>query len=106
MWINGVKIFYQAEDEFKKESDERYYPESIEEWLARWDDGKQIPSLLEYNVGPHYQQRVQITAVEIVRWFIANCIELDPTILKEKIAMFPPLSKCTSRTANSMPDVK
>jgi hypothetical protein len=48
---------------------EAYGADAVE-WLARWDRGESVWSISMGGFGPGYEQAIQITAAEILRWFI------------------------------------
>ena len=53
------------------------YPETVEEWLRRWDSGKSVWSVSMGGIGPSYEQCIQITAAEMMRSLLASDIDLE-----------------------------
>jgi hypothetical protein len=46
------------------------FGESAEEWLRRWDAGDNVWSIEMGGLGPGYEQTIQVTAAEILRWLL------------------------------------
>lgn len=42
------------------------------EWVSRWDAGDLIWTVEMGGMGPGYEQAIQVTAVEMVRWFVKD----------------------------------
>lgn len=51
-----------------------FYGDTAAEWLRRWDAGETVWSVEMGGLGPGYEQCIQITAAEIVRFCLANAI--------------------------------
>jgi len=51
------------------------------EWLQKWDAGETVWSIAMGGLGPGYEQCIQITAAEVLRWLINN--ESDPSKWKK-----------------------
>lgn len=63
-----------SEDTFKEKQEKEFYGETCEEWLRRWDAGKTVWSVeMGWAAwGPGYEQAIQITAAEVLRYMIDN----------------------------------
>lgn len=72
IFIDGVKVRYQTEEEYKQSSLEQQYGKDAEDWLKRWDNGEGVPSVEMGGMGPCYEQAIQITAAEILRDALKN----------------------------------
>lgn len=46
------------------------------EWLAKWDDGETIPSVSMGGFSDDYEQAIQITAAEILRYLLEESPDL------------------------------
>lgn len=42
------------------------------DWLAAWDAGREVQSVEMGGISPGYEQAIQITTAEILRWLVAN----------------------------------
>jgi len=48
--------------------------ETAKEWLAKWDNGETVWTIEMGGLGLGYEQAIQVTVAEILRWFIEkNC---------------------------------
>lgn len=72
LFIDGEKIWYRTEAEEKEHREIAMYGADAADWLSRWDAGKGVWSISMGGLGPGYEQCIQITAAEILRWFIDN----------------------------------
>ena len=57
------------------------YGADATEWLKRWDDGRTVWSIEMGGLGPGYEQAIQITVAEILRFLISK--EYDTTYFDE-----------------------
>lgn len=71
LFINGVECFYRTEAQEENHRNEELYGKDIQEWLKRWDEGKTVWSIEMGGMGPGYEQAIQISVAEVVRY----CIE-------------------------------
>lgn len=67
IFIDGVKVRYFTEEEYAEKSKIERFGESCQDWLDRWDAGKNVWSVEMGGLGPGYEQAIQITAAEILR---------------------------------------
>jgi hypothetical protein len=67
-----TEIFYRTENEDKEYQDDMLYGKDIKEWLKRWDEGRSVWSIEMGGLGPGYEQCIQITCAEIVRFMISK----------------------------------
>ena len=51
---------------------DKFYGKDAVEWLRRWDAGEGVWSIEMGGIGPGYEQCIQITAAEILRYMIAE----------------------------------
>lgn len=72
LFINGVKIWYLTPAEDEQKSYEDLYGRDAQDWLDRWDTSKGVFSIEMGGLGSGYEQAIQITAAEALRWFLAN----------------------------------
>lgn len=70
LFLNGEKAFYRTKEEDKTYHHKLLYCENAAEWVKRWDKGDSIWSIEMGGFGPGYEQAIQITVVETVRWLI------------------------------------
>ena len=54
-----------------KEANE-FYGADANEWLKRWDEGRIVWSIEMGGLGPGYEQCIQITAAELVRFILGK----------------------------------
>lgn len=57
------------------EEEIQLYGADAADWLARWDAGKGIWSIEMGGLGPGYEQCIQITAAEVLRYLIDNKVD-------------------------------
>lgn len=67
------------------------YGQDAEEWLARWDRGEGVWSVEMGGLGPGYEQAIQITVAEILRWLLeqkphADRFDNDWPALRDEIS--------------------
>lgn len=72
LFINGKKIWYRTKDEQKEAAENQKYGKDAKDWLKDWDEGRDVWSIRMSNLGPGYEQRIHITAAEIIRWWLIN----------------------------------
>lgn len=60
------------------------FPLTAKAWLHLWDSKAPVFSVEMGGLGPTYEQCVQITAAEMMRWLIANNIDTATWTDKEK----------------------
>lgn len=72
LFINGQRIWYRTEAAEKEHFAIELYGADATDWLARWDAGRGVWSIEMGGIGPGYEQCIQITAAEIVRWLLAE----------------------------------
>jgi hypothetical protein len=75
--LDGQVVFYRTEEEDRRYRDEQAYGKDAAEWLARWDAGQSVHSLEMGGIGPGYEQCIQITAAEVLRWLLANSAQIE-----------------------------
>lgn len=59
--------------------DNELYGKDAADWLARWDAGGTVWSIEMGGLGPGYEQAIQITAAEVLRWLLTHKPDLDTT---------------------------
>lgn len=67
VFIDGVRVRYFTEDEYFEKYKLDQFGASAQDWLDRWDAGKNVWSVEMGGLGPGYEQVIQITAAEILR---------------------------------------
>jgi hypothetical protein len=72
LYIDGHEFWYRTELEDKKYREDLLYGKDACEWLQRWDSGDTVWSIEMGGLGPGYEQCIQITAAEVLRWMVAN----------------------------------
>jgi hypothetical protein len=77
LFIDGEKIWYRTEAEEKEHSEIAMYGADAADWLSRWDAGKTVWSIEMGGLGPGYEQCIHITAAEVLRWLIANHVDVS-----------------------------
>lgn len=92
LFIDGVKVWYRTETEEAEHHEIQMYGADAADWLARWDAGKGVWSIEMGGLGPGYEQCIQITAAEVLRYLIENKVDSDVdykegawAILRDKI---------------------
>lgn len=75
LFIDGVKVFYRTEEEQKIHQEIELYGADAQDWLNRWDANKSVWSISMGGFGPSYEQALQITVTEIVRYMLENAID-------------------------------
>lgn len=58
-------------DKIEATTDSRYGKDAAE-WLARWDAGDIVWTIEMGGMGPGYEQAIQVTAMEMVRWLLKD----------------------------------
>lgn len=77
LFINGTKIWYRTEAEDHEHFQCEMYGRDATEWLSRWDAGRGVWSITMGGFGPGYEQCIQITASEILRWLLKHTPDLS-----------------------------
>lgn len=77
LFINGAKIWYRTEAEEKEHGEIQLYGADAAEWLKRWDGGGTVWSIEMGGLGPGYEQAIQVTVAEILRWFLEHKPDLS-----------------------------
>lgn len=77
LFIDGHRMWYRTAAEDSEYQDVSLYGADASDWLKRWDEGRSVWSIEMGGLGPGYEQVIQITAAEILRWYLANKPELD-----------------------------
>jgi hypothetical protein len=72
LFINGVRVWYRTEAEDRAHHERELYGADCADWLTRWDGGRGVWSIEMGGLGPGYEQAIQITMAECLRWFVAN----------------------------------
>lgn len=62
----------QAAALIPEEEKKKFYPQTIDEVLSKWDDGKSVVSIEMGGIGPSYEQAIQIIAMELIRCIISR----------------------------------
>lgn len=75
LFINGHKVWYRTETEEDEYREIDLYGADAADWLARWDSGRSVWSIEMGGLGPGYEQCIQITAAEILRFLIDNKVD-------------------------------
>lgn len=77
LFIDGEQVWYRTEAEEREHHEISLYGADAADWLARWDKGDSVWSIEMGGLGPGYEQCIQITAAEVLRWLLANKPDLD-----------------------------
>ena len=72
----GDRADRQGQDSVEADSSE-LMPETCEEALARWDRGEMVWSVAMGEVGPSYEQQIQIMGFACVRYLLNAMLPLD-----------------------------
>ena len=72
LFINGVKSWYRTPVEQEEYHEISTYGKDAADWLKRWDDDRSVWSIEMGGLGPAYEQCIQITVAEALRWYIKN----------------------------------
>ena len=83
LFTNGVKFWYRTPDEDEQTAKEDSYGKDSQDWLDRWDANKSVWSIEMGGFGPGYEQCVQITVAEALRWFLENKPRWDDATWKQ-----------------------
>ena len=59
-----------------------FYGKDAAEWLRRWDEGRTVWSVEMGGIGPGYEQAIQITCAETLRFMLAQ--HYDPADWNDK----------------------
>jgi len=72
LFLDGVRVYYrtEAEEEEKRQID--LFGIDCADWLKRWDEGRTVWSIEMGGLGPGYEQAIQITVAEILRFMLAE----------------------------------
>jgi hypothetical protein len=70
LFLDGEKVFYRTEKEDKEKQEIDLYGADVTDWLNRWDEGKSVWSVEIGGLGPSYEQCIQITTAEILRFML------------------------------------
>lgn len=76
IFINGRKVRYETEADYKQNEEITSYGKDAADWLDRWDDGKTVWSIEMGGLGPGYEQAIQITVAEIIRYLLNNKVDI------------------------------
>ena len=74
-----------------------FFGDSCEEWLQRWDDGKTVWSVSMGGMGPGYEDCIQNLAVETLRYFVENKVNLQTEDTVERDAITKGMDAVTDR---------
>lgn len=77
MFIDGVKVWYRTEAEQLEHNAVQMYGKDAADWLNRWDAGQGVWSIAMGGLGPGYEQAIQITAAEILRWLLQHAPDYE-----------------------------
>src|SRR3972149_1283647 len=72
LFLDGVQVYYRIEIEDKEYRAKEMYGADVTEWLKRWDAGETIWSIEMGGLGPGYEQCIQITIAEILRFMLGK----------------------------------
>ena len=77
IFINGNKVNYYTEAEFKVKHLTDTYGSSCKDWLKRWDKDEPVWSVSMGGLGPGYEQCIQIMVAEMLRYLVRKdtCLE-------------------------------
>lgn len=73
--LDGTNVFYRTEAEDAEHDEIQCYGADAADWLARWDAGKGVWSIEMGGMGPGYEQCIQITAAEVLRFLIESKVD-------------------------------
>lgn len=72
LYLDGQCVWYYTEAEYKVKSDQDIYGKSAQEWLDRWDKDQSVHTVTMGGLGPAYEQCIQITVAETLRFLLAR----------------------------------
>lgn len=72
LFLDGKCVFYRTEAEDEARSKADMYGESARDWLERWDAGRGVWSIEMGGIGPGYEQAIQVTGAEVLRWLLEH----------------------------------
>lgn len=70
VFLDGQKVYYRTEAEENEHREIELYGADAKDWLERWDAGKTVWSIEMGGLGPGYEQAIQMTAAELLRFVI------------------------------------
>jgi len=70
LFINGEKAWYRTNAEDDEHHEIECYGKDAPALLARWDEGRPCWTIEMGGMGPGYEQCIQVTAFEILRWLL------------------------------------
>ncbi len=70
LFLDGQLVFYRTEDEDREHREIEMYGRGCADVLQRWDRGDSIWSVAMGGFGPGYEQAIQLTAMEVLRWMV------------------------------------
>lgn len=77
LFLDGTEIFYRTAAEDEEHRQREMYGATVEDWLARWDEGRTVWTIEMGGLGPGYEQAIQITVAELVRHMIEAAYVAD-----------------------------
>ena len=78
VFIDGIKVYYYTKDEYKLKNIEDSYGKNAADMLKKWDEGKSVWTVSVGGIGPGYEQAIQVTMFEVLRYLIdLNCTESE-----------------------------
>ena len=77
LFVGDVKYWYRTESEQAEYHEITMYGADAADWLSRWDAGKSVWSIEMGGLGPGYEQCIQMTAAEVLRWLLTNKTDAD-----------------------------
>lgn len=72
LFLDGQRIFYRNPDADKEYQKIQQYGTDAAEWLKRWDAGDIVWTVEMGGLGPGYEQAIQITVAEMLRYLLSE----------------------------------
>lgn len=70
LFLDDECVFYRTEAEDKELAEIELYGKNAQDWLDRWDRGRSVFSIEMGGMGPGYEQAIQITVAEMIRYML------------------------------------
>lgn len=79
--LDGQVVYYRTEEEDIRHSEERRYGKDVDDLLRKWDADEIVWSCEMGGISPGYEQAIQITAFEVLRYLAKE--KPDPLSLED-----------------------
>ena len=77
LFIDGLEVYYRSEAEDQKKRDDDTYGADAAAMVEKWDAGDTVWSIEMGGMGPGYEQALQVCAMEMLRYMVANPPDID-----------------------------